>query len=111
MKRQNTFRNTKTRAIGRLLATLRRETGNLSKAQFATLLGWKPGKLARLESGDRRFTIRDLAHIAYTLQLDLIRLAERFFDCCRFGVSHIDTEHQTKEGRSDCVECASRSPD
>lgn len=52
--------------VGRRIA-LARETLGLSQRAFAVWLGWPAGTLANYESGRRRLTIVQLAHIAATL--------------------------------------------
>lgn len=52
--------------VGRRIA-LARETLGLSQRAFAVKLGWPAGTLANYESGRRRLTIAQLAHIAAVL--------------------------------------------
>jgi transcriptional regulator with XRE-family HTH domain len=68
------------RSVKDLLPALRREAGNLSQMEFAILLKWGPGKVARLEVGKQRLDIGELAHLARRLRQDPVRLYVRFVD-------------------------------
>jgi hypothetical protein len=71
------------RSVKILLPALRREAGNLTQVEFAKLLGWEPGKVARLERGVQRFVVGDLMHVADTLRQDPIHVYARFVHWCR----------------------------
>lgn len=54
------------REVGQRIAAAREERG-LTQRSFAAQLGWPHGTLANYESGRRRLTLAQLAHIARTL--------------------------------------------
>lgn len=60
----------KTIALGRRLATLRKQTG-MTQSDLAHQIGWLPGQVARIEAGYHELTVRTF--MAYLRGLGITR--------------------------------------